>query len=210
VDLDQREVIDISVPISSTAVVYPGDEPLVFEEICSMGKGAAFDTTRLGWTTHFLTHIDPPSHFIEAGESIDQIPVSRFITKALVVEGAGPSIVSADVPSDIRGRSVLYKTRASGWWPAQDFDPSHAYLSAEAATALANNGANLVGIDYLSVDRFGDSEFPAHRILLRSGVLILEGIDLSKVRAGRYTLIALPLKISSGDGSPVRAVLLRG
>jgi arylformamidase len=207
--MHQREVVDISVPISSKAVVYPGDETLSFGEICSMRKAAAYNTTRLGWSTHFLTHIDPPSHFIEAGESVDQIPVSRFISETLVVERAGPSILSADVPSDIRGRSVLYKTRTPGSWATQEFDRNHAYLSAEAATALANNGANLVGIDYLSVDRFGDDGFPAHRILLGSGVLILEGIDLSNAPEGRYTLIALPLKIVSGDGSPVRAVLLR-
>ena len=81
-------------------------------------------------------------------------------------------------------------------------------LLVAAAAAAVERGVNLVGIDYLSVDRYGDGTYPAHRTLLRSGVLILEGIDLAHVAPGRYVLFALPLKIAAGDGSPVRAVLL--
>lgn len=69
---------------------------------------------------------------------------------------------------------------------------------------------NLVGIDYLSIDRYGDEDYPAHRALLEANVLILEGADLADVAPGPYTLVALPLKIAGADGSPVRAILLAG
>ena len=81
-------------------------------------------------------------------------------------------------------------------------------LSQEAARICAAAKAGLVGIDCLSVDGY-ESALPVHRILLNSDVLILEGIDLSAVPAGRYTLICLPLSLGGAEASPVRAVLVR-
>ncbi len=112
-----------------------------------------------------------------------------------------------NVPEVAAGLNLLFKTRNSAHWDPTAYDANHVYIERTAAEAIAARGANLVGIDYLSVDRFGDETYPAHHALLGSGVLILEGLDLSGVEAGRYTLYALPLRIEDGDGSPVRAIL---
>lgn len=203
-----KDVIDISRRIAPDALVYPGDEPLRMEPLCGIGPGCPFSITRLGWSTHFLTHIDPPSHLLLEGASLDDIPLHRFIGEAVVVEVMGDAILAEHVPAAARGCNVLFKTRNSAAYELGHYDEQHVYVSAGAAEAAVACGANLVGIDYLSVDRSGDETFPAHNILLRHDVLILEGIDLSDVAPGRYQLITLPLKIAAGDGSPVRAVLL--
>ncbi len=108
-----------------------------------------------------------------------------------------------------RGDNVLFKTRHSGPFEKGKFDERHVYITREGAEALIERQVNLVGVDYLSVDRFGDEDYPAHRTLLGNGALILEATDLSGVREGQYNLIAMPLKLSEGDGSPVRAILTK-
>lgn len=207
-----RRLIDISRTIHDGAVVYPGDDPLRMERGWTIGPDCPFNMTRLGWTTHFLTHLDPPLHFFAEGASVEQIPLERFLGAALVVEVKGERVEAGDLPAGepLQGVSLLFKTRHSAAFDPHRYDEGHVYVSEEAARAMVAQGVNLVGIDYLSVDRFGDEAFPAHRTLLGGGVLVLEGLDLAAARPGRYTLAALPLKIAGGDGSPVRAVLIEG
>jgi arylformamidase len=202
-----RGFLDISRTIAPDALVYPGDPPLRMEPVSSIGPDHAYNVLALHWTTHFLTHLDAPRHFFPDGESIEDLAPERFIGEALVVEVEGSAVREQDVPENVSGLNLLFKTRNSAQWDPQAYNRDHVYLEGAAAEAIAARGANLVGLDYLSVDRFGDESYPAHRALLGAGVLILEGLDLSGVEAGRYTLYALPLKIADGDGSPVRAVL---
>jgi arylformamidase len=206
-------VFDISRPISQNAVVYPGDDQLGQTTICDIGSDCPCRITALvGWTTHFLTHVDPPRHFVAGGKTLDQIPLSRFICDAVVIEAAGDAVLVGDVAraGDLHGKAVLFKTRNSFIQTTDKFDEKHVYISEAAARAAVQAGANMLGTDYLSVDRYGDDAFPAHRTLLGAEVLILEGLDLSAVNAGVYKLSALPLKIKDADGSPVRAVLFGG
>jgi arylformamidase len=203
-----RGLIDISRTISEGALVYPGDPPVRIRRRDDISSGAPFNLTELGWTTHLLTHVDVPLHFSASGAGVAEIPPGRFIGDALVVEVDGPAVLPEHVPQEAAGLNLLFKTRNSTSWNPLVYDTGHVYVSAGAAEAIASRGANLAGIDYLDVDRHGDEDYPAHRILLGADVLILEGIDLSGVEPGPYTLIALPLKIAGGDGSPVRAVLL--
>lgn len=199
------KLLDISRAIRAGAPVYPGDPPLRMETLVEM----PFRLTALTLTTHVLTHVDAPRHFFPDGPAIDDIPVGRFTGEALVVEVSGPVVAARHVPESCRGLNVLFKTRHSGPWPAE-FDCGHVYLDPEAARLLAARGANLAGIDYLDVDRYGDQDYPAHRALLGAGVLILEGLDLAAAPPGRYHLFAFPLRIEAGDGAPVRALLGAG
>lgn len=205
-----QRVIDISRTISPEALVYPGDAPLEMERVCEIGADCPFNLTRLGWSTHFLTHVDVPLHFFQHGASTDDIPLHRFMSEAIVIEVSGDVIVSEHIPSEaiVRGKSILFKTRNSANFDPIQYDQNHVYLSGAAAETAVARKVSLVGIDYLSIDRHGDETYPAHRTLLSNDVLILEGADLSDVMPGHYHLIALPLKIAGGDGSPVRAVLI--
>lgn len=200
--------IDISRTITEDAPVYPGEPRLAIKRLHSIAAGMPYNVLKLAWTTHFLTHLDLPRHFFDSGAAADELPPERFIGPAFVIEVDGPAVLPEHVPEDAAGMNLLFKTRNSGYWDPLAWDTGHVYISREAAETIAARGANLAGIDYLDVDRHGDEEYPVHRILLAADVLILEGIDLSGVEAGPYTLVALPLKIAGGDGSPVRAVLL--
>jgi arylformamidase len=173
-----------------------------------IGRGDPYNVIELRFTTHLLTHLDAPRHFFPEGYAVDEIPTERFVSDAMVIEVKGDAVLPEHVPERAAGVSLLYKTRNSDQWDPRLYDPEHVYISGAAAEAMALAGANLVGIDYLSADPPNDATYPAHNALLGAGIPILEGIDLSGVEPGRYTLIALPLKISGGDGSPVRAVLL--
>jgi arylformamidase len=206
--LPQTSSIDISRRISPEAVSYGDGEPLGMKPVCSVGvNGSNWSITKLDWTTHFLTHVDPPAHHIPGGATLDQVPVARFMGPAIVVEAKGDAVEASDVPGEIAGLNILFKTRNSSVATNAPFARDYVYISAAAAQALVRERVNLVGIDYLSVDPFGAESFPAHTALLGNDILILEGADLSSVSPGRYHLVALPLRIAEGDGSPVRAVL---
>ena len=123
------------------------------------------------------------------------------------------NLVTADLleHSDIppRTRRVLLKTRNSEIWNKNhsSFQTNFVALSADGAEYLVNRGVKLVGVDYLSIAPFHAS-VPTHEILLKAGVVIVEGLDLSQVSQGRYTLHCLPLKLAGADGAPARAVLV--
>jgi arylformamidase len=104
---------------------------------------------------------------------------------------------------------VLFKTRNSTYWKNQEnrFQTDFVALSADGADYLIRRGVKLVGVDYLSVAPFEQSR-PTHEILLSAGIVILEGLDLSGVTQGRYTLYCLPLKLAGSDGAPARAILI--
>ena len=87
-------------------------------------------------------------------------------------------------------------------------EKEYIYISEDAAEYLAEIGVKLVGIDYLSVEQYGAARPAAHIILLKAGVVLVEGLNLSEVQPGHYDLICLPLLIRGGDGSPCRAVLV--
>ncbi|AIE86369.1 cyclase family protein [Fimbriimonas ginsengisoli] len=203
-------IIDISRTITAESVVYPGDPRLEMSPFLSIGEESPCNVTRLGWITHFLTHVDPPLHFVAGGLSVAEMSLDSFCGQAVVVHAHGAVIEPADLPmaEEIRGRCILFRTSNSDRWDPRTFIEDHVYVAHETALSLVEMGAKLVGIDYLSPDRFGDEEYPVHRTLLGAGIPILEGIDLLQVAPGRYSLFALPLKIAEGDGSPVRAILL--
>jgi arylformamidase len=208
--MDADRVIDISRTISGDALVYPGDPPLAMEPLLSIRQGDPCNLTKLDWISHFLTHLDAPKHFLETGTGVDRIPLDACCGEAIVVEVEGEVVLPEDLPErgELLGRCVLFKTTNSKRWNPRRFLEDHVYLSGLTAISCAEAGVKLVGIDYLSPDRYGDEAYPVHRILLEAGIPILEGIDLVHVPPGRYRLFAFPLKIKEGDGSPVRAVLM--
>ena len=200
-------LIDISRPIAPGALVYPDDPPVRITPLCRIAEGAPFNVSEFHCAGHILTHLDAPRHFFDDGAAVDELPPERFLGDALVVAVEGPMVLPEHVPAEPRGLNLLFRTRHSGPWSGP-FDRSHVYIGADAARRMAAGGVNLVGIDYLSIDRAGDEDYPAHRALLGAGVLVIEGLDLAAAAPGRYQLIALPLRLAGGDGSPVRAVLL--
>jgi len=175
--------------------------------VFEIGPDSVAQVTKLDWVSHFMTHVDAPAHFIKGGPTVDSLCLDRWSGDAIVVEVVGDVIELDHIPEACEGLCVLFKTRNWELWLSQTFQENYVYISEKAAQALVSRGAKLVGVDYLSVDKFGSTDFPSHYALLGNGVTILEGIDLRNIEPGEYELVAFPLKIVDCDGSPVRAAL---
>jgi len=204
--------IDVSVPIKTGMVTWPGNPPVRIERVLDMGRGDHSNVSRIIMGSHTGTHMDAPVHFLGPGAGIDGLPLSIAIGRARVIQIEDVSSVRPGelVPHKIRrGERILLKTRNSTrCWGMDSFVEDFVHLSAEAAEYLVDRGVGLVGVDYLSVGGYKKDDGPAvHRQLLEAGVWIIEGIDLSQVNQGAHILVCLPLKIVGGGGAPARVVL---
>src|SRR5918912_919330 len=208
-------IYDVSVPISAQTPMYPCDPGAEIHQCAAIARGDAANVTLLHFGAHTATHVDAPAHFIEGASKVDQMPLDALIGEARVVE-IPPDVRAIDAQTvaacQLNGAArVLFKTRNSAFWEDQagGFRTAFTYIAPDAAHALAAMNARLVGIDYLSVEKFQAKRFETHTLLLSRGIVIIEGLDLREVTAGKYELICLPLKIASGsgDGAPARAVL---
>ncbi|MDQ1612906.1 MAG: arylformamidase [Pyrinomonadaceae bacterium] len=209
-------IYDISVAISpDTTPTYPGDPAIEIVSWAAMARGDAANVTFLHMGAHTATHVDAPAHFIEHAPQVSALPLEVLIGEARVVE-LGDEVreidagcVAAHVPAGTT--RVLFKTRNSNFWhdDGKTFREDFTHITADGARALNERGVRLVGIDYLSVEKFKSETFETHTTLLSAGVVVVEGLDLRGVEAGVYELICLPLKIAagSGDGAPARVVL---
>jgi arylformamidase len=204
-------VHDISRPLRARGVTYPGDPEITFRPHSSIDRGDPANVTELGLSSHSGTHVDAPSHFLPGGTSVDRIPAERLIGPAIVLDLPGDlvSVGAADLAGqDLRGhRRVLLRTRNSAT-PETPFARDYCALSLDGAEHLLGHGVELVGIDALSIEQFGSSDYAVHHLLLGRGVVIVEGLDLSAVGAGIYQLVCLPLRLEGLDGAPARAVLI--
>lgn len=206
---------DISLPISPSMPVWPGDPCIRIDQTSSIRHGDVCNISRLEMGTHTLTHVDAPRHITDRGLPVNQLPLNILIGPALVVEPRlqGNLITATDLGElGIRGSErLLIKTRNSDLWMGgpYEFESDFIALSRDAAHWLLARGIKLVGVDYLSIEAFDAQELEVHHTLLEGGVVILEGLNLSQVPEGRYQLICLPLKVQDGDGAPARVVLMR-
>jgi arylformamidase len=208
-------IYDVSVPISERMPTYEGDPGVEIKEWATIAGGDAANVTVLHFGAHTGTHVDAPAHFIEGASKVSEMPLDVLIGEARVVSipEDARSITAAHVAAQDLGDAtrVLFRTRNSDFWsnPEGAFRADFTYLEPEAARALVLMGVRLVGIDYLSVEKFKPERFETHQALLSNSVVIIEGLDLRAVAPGVYELICLPLKIASGtgDGAPARAVL---
>lgn len=209
-------IYDISVGISATETpVYPGDPGIEIVAHAAIARGDAANVSLLRFGAHTATHVDAPAHFIEGARTVSETPLDALCGRARVVRVGedvreiGAEHVASLVP--VGAERVLFRTRNSAFWssPRRNFREDFTYITGEGARALAERGVRLVGIDYLSVEKFRSETFETHTTLLARGVVVVEGLDLSAVEEGEYELICLPLKITggAGDGAPARAIL---
>jgi arylformamidase len=204
---------DISLDISPEMPVWPGDPPVILERISKMSQGANSNVSRLSCAVHIGTHVDAPVHFIDGAEGVETLPLRVLTGRAYVVHLPQATVLDeatleeAGIPP--RTRRVLFRTSNSDFWARgeREFQPDFVAVNASGASWLARKKVQLVGVDYLSVAPYKESYEP-HRILLENGVVVVEGLDLSEVSQGRYTLYCLPLKLVGSDGSPARAILV--
>lgn len=203
------KIYDVTVPLSKESVVYPGDPHVKINRRTKVNEDESkYNLSRYSFSSHAGTHVDPPFHLIEGGITVDKLPLELLMGRARVVEVTAPIINEAvleefDFTVDAR---VLFKTRNSYLWSNKNFVRDYVYMTPGAASSLVKDGIKLVGVDYLSVDKF-DGEPETHMALLSAGAIIVEGLDLREVEPGDYELICLPLKVKDGDGAPARVIL---
>lgn len=208
-------IYDISLTISPTLPIWPGDPPLELEQFESMDKGGHNNITKMSSCVHIGTHVDAPYHFLNDGRTVEQLPLEVLTGPCYVAQlPDGIEAITADVleRTEINSemKRVLFGTRNSHLWARgeSEFQTDFVAITEDGAEWLVERGVQLVGVDYLSVAPYGDS-IPTHTILLRAGVVLVEGLNLSNVMRGFYDLYCLPLKIEGSDGAPARAILIQ-
>lgn len=210
-------IYDVTVTISEVMPVWPGDPRVQIERVSRIDEGAEANVSCLHMSSHTGTHVDAPFHFEQQGLTIDKLPPEVLMGPAFVAEVdrlEGNAIGVYDLASlhFPKGTArLLIKTRNSHYWEDREpeFQRDFIHLSHKAARWLVGGGIKLVGIDYLSVEAFQSKEHRVHHTLLSAGVVIVEGLDLSRVPAGPCQLVCLPLKIKDGDGAPARVLVIR-
>lgn len=204
------KIFDISLPLNEQTIIYPGTTALKITPTRSSVTGSALSEITL--SSHAGTHIDAPSHVIEDGQTIDQIPLETFFGPCRVLDltAVKEGITSQDLESKKikEGERILLKTDNSNRGFGEFYE-DYVYLTSEAAAYLAKLNIKLVGIDSLSIKKRGLPDNRAHRKLLSRNIPILEGVNLKEVDEGEYTLIVFPLAFTDIDGSPTRAVLVK-
>jgi arylformamidase len=205
---------DITLTISPDLIVWPDDPPVELSRISSIADGDEANVTRIQMAVHTGTHIDAPCHFIEGADSVEDVSIDMLTGRAYVLHVdddvdliTKELLENSSIPP--RTKRVLFRTRNSHHWnsPHTTFDREYVALDSEGAAYMIQRGVKLVGVDYLSVAPFTDT-VPTHQTLLEAGIVVVEGLDLSQVAQGRYTLYCLPLKIEGADGAPARAILI--
>lgn len=206
-------LIDISVPLKSGMVTWPGDPAVELEQTMSIERGDVCNYTTIHAGLHIGTHMDAPRHFIRDGVAMHTMPLEATIGEARVIEIADPvAIRRAELePHEIQpGERLLFKTRNSTErWNDDEFHHDFIYIANEAAQYLVGCGVRTVGVDYLSIGGFHHDGVLTHQTLLGAGVWVIEGLNLGAAAPGKHELICLPLKILGADGAPARAVLRR-
>jgi arylformamidase len=208
-------IYDVSVALSNDIPTYPGDPGIKISMWSTLAGGDQANVSQLNFGAHTGTHVDAPAHFLEGAAGVESLPLDILIGPTEVIEVPNGSLM---IDEDFVTKNcepgtprILFKTRNSAFWKdsGRGFRTDYTYLEPRAAAKLVEQGTKLVGIDYLSVEEFKSDGFQTHHVLLSHGVVIVEGLDLDGVPAGRYELICLPLRIrgGSGDGAPARAVL---
>ena len=205
-------IYDVSVPIRSGGLVYPGNPEIDITLQQAVAKGAGANVSAIRCGSHTGTHADAARHFFDDGDPVDRIPLDRLIGPALLVRFGDDvrAIGAAELKAHDLGahKRILLRTRNSALLAQKEFAPDYTYLAPDGAQFLVDAGVELVGIDYLSIEQFHSGHHLTHRTLLAKSVVILEGLDLSAPPPGVYQLICLPLRIEGCDGAPARAVLI--
>jgi arylformamidase len=205
-------IYDISLPIASGGVTYPGNPPIEITPQQEIARGGSSNVSLIRFGSHSGTHIDSPKHFFDDGVGVDSIALEVLMGAAVLVS-FGDDIMSVGAAElklhELEGHTrVLIKTRNSKFIRQREFVRDYTYLAPDGAEYLVSLGVRLVGIDYLSIEQFHSGHHRTHRTLLERGIVIVEGLDLSEPPSGPYELRCLPLRLVGLDGAPARAVLV--
>ncbi|TLX67913.1 MAG: cyclase family protein, partial [Thaumarchaeota archaeon] len=208
-------IVDLTREVKNDTKVFPGSPLPKFISWTKIDIHN-YDSEVMFMSTHTGTHMDAPSHFVKDVSSIDKVPVSRFISNAVLIKikkesdqliSAGE--IEASNVSINEGDTVVFSTLWEYEVDKDYFFSHNPGLADDAAKYLIDKKVNAVCIDSPSIDRGSDNNFPVHKMLLSKDVLIVENLcNLSKLNKQYFTLIIMPLKLFGASGSPIRAIAI--
>jgi arylformamidase len=205
-------ITDITVPLTTQMPIWPGCKGIRITQIKRMDKGDPYNLSRLAINLHTGTHVDAPIHFLQNGATVEKLSLDVLVGTCYVAHLPEAADITAGNLNDLNLPSgierLLLRTRNSELWAAKtiEFRKDFVALTHDAAQWIVDKGIRLIGIDYLSVQRFYDDS-RTHQILLGADIIALEGLNLTGINAGFYELICLPLKLVGAEGAPARAIL---
>lgn len=207
------QLIDVTLPLAEGIVTFPGDPQYRMSRAAQLSAGDVCNLSQIDCGVHTGTHVDAPLHFLEGGAAVESLPIESLVGPAFIVDAGEvtghidlATLEALEIPR--AARRILFRTTNSSLWSRGEFVPEFVALAPDAAAALADRGALLVGNDYLSVAPFGDPA-PTHVALLAAGAVILEGLDLRQVEPGWHDLFCLPVPLVGADGAPARTLVRR-
>jgi len=200
---------DVSVQLSNHVPVWPSGPPIRLQSAphLSRDKSYTIHETLIQISSHMGTHIDAPYHFVENGKRLHEIPLERLVGKATLFEIPGVRSIGERELTPLKWEGierVLFKTENSKHWQDGSFYQNFVYLEPEGARFLVDRGVQLVGIDYLSIEKFKAEKHLTHFTLLKKDVVVIEGLDMSRVGPVEYSTLALPLSLLDTDAGPTR------
>ena len=200
---------DISPPVHAGAPVFPGDTPYSSAWVARIAPGCPVNVSTLTLSPHTGAHADAPLHYDDAGAAIGALDLAPYLGPCRVIHAidAGPLVTWAHLAHALNALPPRVLVRTYAQAPVSSWDPDLPAFAPDTIERLADLGVLLVGIDSASIDPAHSKALPSHQVIRRRGLRVLENLWLDEVPEGDYELIALPLKLSTADASPVRAVL---
>lgn len=202
---------DVSRSLQNTLAPWPGDTPFDFHLTGKIAEGLVVNVGALSQGTHNGSHADAPFHYLADGTPIDQLPLDLFMGPAVLVDVSRAGWIISREHLEHAKRHFAHAPRlvlkTGGWPDSARFPERIPTLAPDVPAWLGAAGVQLIALDVPSVDAIDSKTLPVHHALAAASICIIESLDLSQVSEGIYELIALPLKITGGDASPIRAVL---
>ncbi|MCV0437184.1 MAG: arylformamidase [Hydrogenophaga sp.] len=204
-----KKLWDISPPVHAGAPVFPGDTAYSQQWATTIGPGCPVNVSAITLSPHVGAHADAPLHYDAQGAAIGAVSLDAFIGPCRVIHaiGCGPLIKPEHIAHALNGLPPRVLVRVYERQPQDAFDNALPAFAPETVEQLADLGAQLIGIDSASIDPADSKTLESHQTIRRRGLRVLENLLLDDVPEGDYELIALPLKLTTADASPVRAVL---
>ena len=203
------KIRDISQRLSTGIPVWPGDTPFTEARTWTLTDDCPVNVSRFSLSTHTGTHADAPLHYDAAGATIGELDLTPYLgtCRVINVSSSNGDVTPAMIHAQLKNcpPRILLRTYITA--PQAAWDKDFRAISPAAIELLAANGVSLIGTDTPSLDTQESKTMDAHHAVRRHQMSILEGLVLDDVPEGDYELIALPLKLTALDASPVRAVL---
>lgn len=200
---------DISPPVWAASPVFPGDAAYTQAWAARIGPGCPVNVSTITLSPHTGAHADAPLHYDDDGAAIGAVALEPYLGRCRVIHAiaCGPLVRWQHLEHALAGLPERVLVRTCAQAPVARWDPELAAYAPETVERLADLGITLIGIDTASIDPAASKTLDSHQVVRRRGLRVLENLVLDEVPEGDYELIALPLKLTTADASPVRAIL---